>query len=88
LKLTATDLKGLGVVDEIVPEPPGGAHVDHEATFKSVDVVLTRQLEELAEMRPEQLMAGRYRKFRNMGRLGHDFNEEDLPPVSVGTSNE
>jgi len=83
LKLTAVDLKGFEVIDEIVPEPAGGAHVDHEETFRSLDAVLTRQLEELVELRPEQLLAARYRKFRNMGRLGREFNEEDLPPITV-----
>ncbi len=88
LKLTAADLKGLGVIDEIVPEPPGGAHVDHEATFRNLDAVLARQLEELRGVKPDDLLAGRYRKFRNMGRLGHEFSEEDLPPITVGTGND
>jgi acetyl-CoA carboxylase carboxyl transferase subunit alpha len=83
LKLTAVDHKAIGIIDEIVPEPPGGAHVDHEGAFKNLDVVLTRQLAELEGQRLDQLVAGRYRKFRNMGRLGHEFTEEDLPPVSV-----
>jgi acetyl-CoA carboxylase carboxyl transferase subunit alpha len=83
LKLTAVDLKGFEVIDEIVPEPAGGAHVDHEQTFRNLDAVLTRQLDELAGLRPERLLAARYRKFRNMGRLGHEFNEEDLPPIAV-----
>jgi acetyl-CoA carboxylase carboxyl transferase subunit alpha len=88
LKLTAVDLKGFGVIDEIVPEPAGGAHVDHDETFASLEAVLSRQLGELAGLRPEQLVAGRYRKFRNMGRLGHEFHEEDLPPVTVDPSHD
>jgi acetyl-CoA carboxylase carboxyl transferase subunit alpha len=88
MKITATDLTALGVVDEIVPEPAGGAHVDHEATLKNLDVVLKKQLAELDALRPEQLAAGRYRKFRNMGRLGHEFLEEDLSPVTVSADND
>ena len=38
--------------------------------------------------RKADLLAGRYRKFRNMGRLGHEFHEEDLPPIMVNTDNE
>jgi acetyl-CoA carboxylase carboxyl transferase subunit alpha len=88
MKITAKDLTSLGIVDEIVPEPAGGAHVDHEAAFKNLDVVLSKQLAELDALRPEQLAAGRYRKFRNMGRLGHEFLEEDLSPVTVSADNE
>src|SRR5207253_7804204 len=50
MKITAADLHGLGVVDEIVPEPPGGAQSDPEALFKSLDRVLERQLEELVAL--------------------------------------
>ena len=87
MKITATDLKAFGVVDEIIPEPAGGAHVDHETTFRNVDAVLQRQLAELSALRADQLAAGRYRKFRNMGRLGHEFVEEDLPPLAVNPDN-
>jgi acetyl-CoA carboxylase alpha subunit len=62
-------------VDEIVPEPPGGAHTDHEQMFKNVDAVLARQLAELKRQPAEALLEARYRKFRNMGRLGREFNE-------------
>jgi len=75
MKITAPDLKALGLVDEIVPEPPGGAHVSHEPLFKSVDRVLSAQLEELTKMKPEALLEARYRKFRGMGRLGREFLE-------------
>jgi acetyl-CoA carboxylase carboxyl transferase subunit alpha len=75
MKITATDLAKSGIVDEVIEEPPGGAHVDHEACFKAVDVVLSRQLEELRKTRPEQLPAQRYEKFRAMGRLGREFRE-------------
>jgi len=75
MKITAQDLKAMGLVDVIVPEPPGGAHVSHEALFKSLDVVLQEQLEELRGLDHEALVEGRYRKFREMGRLGKEFLE-------------
>ena len=75
MKITATDLAALELVDEVIPEPPGGAHVDHEALFRSVDAVLWRQLEELRAVPAEQLPERRYQKFRRMGRYGQEFRE-------------
>lgn len=73
MKITATDLAGFGVVDEVVPEPPGGAHTDHEALFRTLGELLTRQLEELSHLSPEELVQRRYERFRNMGRLDREF---------------
>jgi acetyl-CoA carboxylase carboxyl transferase subunit alpha len=75
MKITAPDLARLGLVDEVIPEPPGGAHVNHEAFFRAVDEVLWRQLEELRKQDPDRLPETRYRKFREMGRLGREFRE-------------
>jgi acetyl-CoA carboxylase carboxyl transferase subunit alpha len=75
MKITARDLEAMGLVDEVIPEPPGGAHVNHEATFKAVDEVLWRQLGELGELPRERLPEERYRKFRDMGRLDREFRE-------------
>jgi acetyl-CoA carboxylase carboxyl transferase subunit alpha len=75
MKITAQDLMGFGLIDEIVPEPPGGAHVDHEATFAALGAVVERQLGELVGLAPEELVAGRMQKFRAMGRLGREFEE-------------
>ncbi len=75
MKITAPDLKGFEIVDEIVPEPPGGAHTDPEALFKTLDAILDAQLRELTSLSPDALADARYRKFRNMGRLGHEFME-------------
>jgi acetyl-CoA carboxylase carboxyl transferase subunit alpha len=68
LKITATDLKELGIIDEIVPEPEAGAHTDYEASARLLDVVLDRQLVMLTNEPVKDLLAGRYRKFRNMGQ--------------------
>src|SRR5215468_3122581 len=63
MKITAKDLKELGIVDEIVPEPEGGAHTDHEAAARLLDEVLDRQLTALAHQPPRELLASRYEKF-------------------------
>lgn len=69
LKITAPDLYELRVIDEIVPEPPGGAHSDHEATAAILHEVLTRQLDELRKLKPEKLVRRRREKFLRMGRF-------------------
>ena len=67
LKLTAKDLSGFGITDEIVPEPEGGAHRDYDRVAKSVGDAIRRHLAELRQKTPEQLVADRYRKYRAMG---------------------
>jgi acetyl-CoA carboxylase carboxyl transferase subunit alpha len=69
MKITAKDLKEFGIVDEIVPEPEGGAHTDHEGAARLLGEVLERQLAELTLTRPEKLIEGRYDKFRKMGQF-------------------
>jgi acetyl-CoA carboxylase carboxyl transferase subunit alpha len=75
LKLTAPDLLGFGIIDEIIREPIGGAHTDPVAAAASVDAVLTRVLAEVTTMSSEARLEARYAKFRNMGRAGIDFVE-------------
>ncbi|HKK08319.1 MAG TPA: acetyl-CoA carboxylase carboxyltransferase subunit alpha, partial [Gemmatimonadota bacterium] len=67
LKLTAQDLLELGVIDEIVPEPPGGAHTRPEETARAVGEVLERHLDELAGLDPEELVRLRREKYYAMG---------------------
>jgi acetyl-CoA carboxylase carboxyl transferase subunit alpha len=67
LKLTARDLAGFGITDELIPEAPGGAHRDAVLTAKNVGDALRRHLAELRRLTPEQLVTDRYRKFRAMG---------------------
>lgn len=69
LKLTAKDIKGLDVIDEIVKEPAGGAHNDHEAMAQSLHEALRRNLDELRKLSAEQLVEERYQKFRKMSRF-------------------
>jgi acetyl-CoA carboxylase carboxyl transferase subunit alpha len=67
LKLTARDLEGFGIIDEIVPEAPGGAHRDPAETAGSVQAALRRHLADLKQLTPEQLVSDRYEKYRAMG---------------------
>lgn len=67
LKLTADDLTRLGLIDEIIPEPVGGAHFDPEAAGESLRTVLIRHLSELRKMRPERLVKRRHEKYAAMG---------------------
>ncbi|MCU0242570.1 MAG: acetyl-CoA carboxylase carboxyl transferase subunit alpha, partial [Vicinamibacteria bacterium] len=64
MKITAPDLKGFGLVDEIIPEPPGGAHSDHEQMFQNMDRVLTQQLQTLQRLSLDALVEARYQRFR------------------------
>src|SRR5215471_4352702 len=66
LKLTAADLKELDVIDEIIPEPPGGAHADPAGAAAAAGEAIERHLRELQRMTPEERREGRYRKFRAM----------------------
>ncbi|HEU0141854.1 MAG TPA: acetyl-CoA carboxylase carboxyltransferase subunit alpha [Bryobacteraceae bacterium] len=67
LRLTATDLEQLGLIDTIVPEPPGGAHEDHDAAAELLRAGIRKSLETLSSPTPQELIESRYRKFRNMG---------------------
>jgi acetyl-CoA carboxylase carboxyl transferase subunit alpha len=67
LRITAPDLLELGVIDEIVPEPIGGAHVDHEAMAHTLRETLVRHVEDLRRVKPEKLVRRRREKFLKMG---------------------
>jgi acetyl-CoA carboxylase carboxyl transferase subunit alpha len=67
LKLTAKDLLELGMVDEIIPEPLGGAHNDYDATAQNVKKAIVKHLEKLRELKAAELLDARYKKFRKMG---------------------
>ena len=67
MKITAQDLKRLNVIDEIVPEPAGGAHADPAAAAELLAPYLERSLRDLGKLKPAQLVEERYRKFRRMG---------------------
>ncbi len=67
LRLTSSDLLKLGVADEVVPEPPGGAHADPETAMASVAEVVIRHLKELEGVDSDALVARRWAKYAAMG---------------------
>ncbi|MCL5773064.1 MAG: acetyl-CoA carboxylase carboxyltransferase subunit alpha [Firmicutes bacterium] len=67
LALTAPDLLKLGIIDEIIPEPMGGAHADSEAVFITVKNIIIRHLKELSKLSHSKLLNSRYEKYRKMG---------------------
>jgi acetyl-CoA carboxylase carboxyl transferase subunit alpha len=69
LKLTARDLKELELIDEVIPEPLGGAHQDHELTAQNLRSALLGHLDQLREKSVETLLNERYDKFRRMGKV-------------------
>lgn len=69
LKLTAPDLLELGLVDEVIPEPPGGAHSDPERTIAALGEAVRRHVEELAKIGSKRLIKPRAKKYMEMGRF-------------------
>lgn len=69
LRITATDLTELGCVDDIVAEPEGGAHMDHEAAAALLDAALSKHLGEIRKLPVRELVDSRYQKFRNMAEF-------------------
>jgi acetyl-CoA carboxylase carboxyl transferase subunit alpha len=67
LKFLASDLLELGVIDKIIPEPLGGAHLDYEETIKNVDRQLSTTLKKLEQLTVEERLDRRYQKFRKIG---------------------
>ena len=67
MKITAGDLKRLGIIDEIVPEPEGGAHSDAAKSAELLAPFLEKSVRELQKLKPAQLIEERYKKFRRMG---------------------
>jgi acetyl-CoA carboxylase carboxyl transferase subunit alpha len=80
LKLTAPDLLGFGIIDEIISEPCGGAHTDQAAAGLLLDRALSRHLGEVSALADEARLNARYDKFRNMGRLGREFVDDSARP--------
>jgi acetyl-CoA carboxylase carboxyl transferase subunit alpha len=70
LRLTAQDLTTLGICDQIIAEPKGGAHRDPKSTMRAVGQTLTKLLDELGKKKPDSLMKDRRQKFLDMGTKG------------------
>jgi acetyl-CoA carboxylase carboxyl transferase subunit alpha len=69
MRITATDLSQLGCIDDIVPEPEGGAHRDYEAAANLLDASLQKHLAAVRNIPPAQLVESRYSKFRTMAKF-------------------
>ena len=82
LRFTAKDLLGFGVVDEVIPEPLGGAHRDHRLMAATLKSSLVSQLDRLSQLPSDELLQRRYDKFRAIGV----FEERDLVSESAHTS--
>ena len=78
LKLTAPDLVELGIADEIIPEPLGGAHSDPETAAEAIRTAILKNLAQLKKLTPHQLLDQRYAKFRTMGI----FKEGPVPALT------
>ncbi|USB32383.1 acetyl-CoA carboxylase carboxyltransferase subunit alpha [Paenibacillus sp. YPG26] len=70
MKITAKDLLEMEVIEEIVPEPKGGAHKDYEAAADSIKASIVRHLDELRAKTADELREERYQKFRKIGKFG------------------
>jgi acetyl-CoA carboxylase carboxyl transferase subunit alpha len=70
MRMTATDLKMLEIIDDIVPEPPGGAQADPARQAQLLSDALGRALDEIAPLEPPERVESRYQKFRRMGKFG------------------
>jgi acetyl-CoA carboxylase carboxyl transferase subunit alpha len=69
MRITATDLQELGCIDDIVPEPEGGAHRDYEAAANLLDATWQKHYAELKKIPPAELLGSRYAKFRNIAQF-------------------
>ncbi len=78
LRITAPDLLRLEVMDAVVPEPPDGAHTDHNTTAANVKRALVDSLRELLPLAPDELLQRRYDRFRKFGAPGR---QPVLPPI-------
>jgi acetyl-CoA carboxylase carboxyl transferase subunit alpha len=76
MKLTARDLHKLNLIDEVIPEPLGGAHRNHEETAAAVKAAVVKHLRELAKKPEAELLSERYAKFRQIGAFGASKNGE------------
>jgi acetyl-CoA carboxylase carboxyl transferase subunit alpha len=76
MKLTARDLQKLNLIDEVIPEPLGGAHRNREESAAAVKAALVKHLRQLSTLPTDHLLAERYMKFRRIGAFGASKNGE------------
>ncbi|MBS4208784.1 acetyl-CoA carboxylase carboxyl transferase subunit alpha [Bacillus sp. FJAT-50079] len=78
MRITAPDLKELGIIDDIIPEIRGGAHKDIEGQAKQIDEVLLSALKQLVGTDPDQLIQERYEKYKKMGKFTASAHYENI----------
>jgi acetyl-CoA carboxylase carboxyl transferase subunit alpha len=83
LKMTAKDLTALGIVDEVVPEPLGGAHRNPAEAAANLQRFINKSLKDLKRLKPETLLQRRYAKLRSMGSFFIEAPAEQSAPVAV-----
>jgi len=91
LQITSRDLQAMGVVEEVIPEPEGGAHLDHEAAARALEDALWRHLEQLLRVPAAELLQHRYERFRYIDSLvqaAPDFGPKIEPKGTAGRSAE
>ena len=81
LKITARHLRELGLVDDIIPEPLGGAHTDADKTAETLREYLLKHLEEVLKLTPEERLKQRYAKFRAFGHFNEPQAEVEEPAL-------
>ncbi|GIO42541.1 acetyl-CoA carboxylase carboxyltransferase subunit alpha [Paenibacillus apis] len=86
MKITAQDLLEMEVIEEIVPEPKGGAHRDYEEAAAAIKERLLRHLEELSALHPDELVEDRYRKFRKIGEFEEQRKTAEMPIIDTVTA--
>jgi acetyl-CoA carboxylase carboxyl transferase subunit alpha len=79
MKMTAADQQQLGVVDQVIPEPEGGAHLDHEETGLRLKAAIVRELDRLAAIPLDTLVEQRYRRYRSLGAYTEVITEAPAP---------
>lgn len=86
MRITAQDLLEMEVIEEIVPEPKGGAHRDYEESAKAIKECLVRHLEELSLLNSDELVEDRYQKFRKIGEFEELKKSLEIPIIDSVTA--
>ncbi len=79
LKITSRDALELGVIDEVIDEPLGGAHRNVEITARNLKEAIVRNLKQVSKLSTAKMLEARYQKFRNMGKFDETVQEDPLP---------
>ena len=74
MKLTAHDCRDLGIIDTVVPEPPGGAHLDPEEAARQLRRMIVSELVNLQSTSTKKMLKDRYKKYRNIGEYSSYFS--------------